>query len=416
MARRAKPFTALPSEMPGSRTDIFVSSELLIPLTCGFLRPRILLPAAAEHWSSSRLAAVLSHELAHIRRRDIAAQMAAHFIAALWWFQPLVWFLRRTLREESELACDAEAIRCGLRPSGYATELLALAKTIGGNCRFSTSAIHMVRSGHLEKRLRAILNPPAPLLRPQRTYALVFALGAIAIASSALTIGPTNTFNPQGNSTMKRTILSALLTSVSLSAATVSGTISDQTGAPIPDVNVLVYNPDTGAKQETVTAPDGKFSIAGDAAGQYILRMEKPGFTSLFREFDLKADSTVAREFTMTNEGGQPVADKLISTNEEPTKPIRIGGAVAQSNVITKVQPVYPAAAKEARAQGVVQIQATISKDGVPIELRVLSSPNDDLSQSALEAVRQWRYRPTLLNGAPVEIVTTVIVNYTLSQ
>jgi TonB family protein len=63
-----------------------------------------------------------------------------------------------------------------------------------------------------------------------------------------------------------------------------------------------------------------------------------------------------------------------------------------------------------------VELEATISKDGVPVELRVLRSPSDDLSESSLEAVRQWRYRPTLLNGQPVEIVTDVIVNYTLSQ
>lgn len=415
MALRATPFATSPFQMPARRTDILVSSELLMPLTCGFLRPRILLPASAEHWSSSRLAAVLSHELAHVRRRDIAAQMAAHFIAALWWFQPLVWILRRTLREESELACDAEAIQSGLRPSGYAAELLAVAKTIGGNHRFSTSAIHMVRSGPLEKRLRAILNPPAAVLRPQRTYALFLALGSIAIACSALNLSPTNTFNPQGTSTMKRTILSALVASASLSAATFSGVISDPSGAPIPDVKVLVYNPDTSTMQETATNSDGKFSFAGVAAGQYILRMEKPGFASILREFDLKGTSDIDREFSM-GAGGQLAADKLISTNEEQVKPVRIGGAVAESNAITKVQPVYPAAAKEAHTQGVVEIQATISKDGVPIELRVLSSPSDDLSQSALEAVRQWRYRPTLLNGAPVEIVTTVIVNYTLSQ
>jgi TonB family protein len=56
-----------------------------------------------------------------------------------------------------------------------------------------------------------------------------------------------------------------------------------------------------------------------------------------------------------------------------------------------------------------------VSKDGVPQEIRVISSPSDDLTQSALEAVRQWRYRPLLLNGAPVEVVTDVIVSYTLA-
>ena len=215
---------------------------------------------------------------------------------------------------------------------------------------------------------------------------------------------------------MKRTFLSALLTSASLSAATVSGSVADSSGTPLTDVKVVVYNPDTGAKQETTTDSNGKFSFSGDSAGQYILRIEKNGFTSILREFDLKADSEMSREFTMSPEGAAPIPDKVINTSGQQAKPFRIGGMVASSNLISKVQPVYPAAAKTAGIQGTVEIENTISKDGVPVELRVLSSPSDDLSQSALEAVRQWRYRPTLLNGAPVEIQASVIVNYTLSR
>lgn len=214
---------------------------------------------------------------------------------------------------------------------------------------------------------------------------------------------------------MKRTILAALLSSAALSAATISGTVSDPSGAPLPDVHVQVSNPDTGTKQEVETRADGKFNFDGDAAGQYILRLEKPGFVSIFREFDLKGDSKIDRDFTMANEGGQQVADKVNAPEDQP-KLIRIGGRVAESNLTTKVQPIYPAAAKEAHVQGTVEIEATISKDGVPVELRVVSSPSDDLSQSAIEAVRQWRYRPTLLNGNPIEIVTDIIVNYTLSH
>jgi periplasmic protein TonB len=95
---------------------------------------------------------------------------------------------------------------------------------------------------------------------------------------------------------------------------------------------------------------------------------------------------------------------------------LRVGGTLAESNLIKKVQPVYPASAKAAGIQGTVDLEVAISKGGVPEDIRVVSSPSDDLMQSALEAVRQWRYRPTLLNGAPVEIVTDVIVNYTLSR
>lgn len=414
-ARHATPLTSGAFTMPAIKTQILVSRTLPIPLTCGFIRPRILLPIGAEHWSSSRLEAVLSHELAHVRRRDVAVQITTHIIAALWWFQPLAWILRRKLRDESELACDAEALRSGLRPSAYAAELLAIAKSMHRRYTFSSLSISMVHSCDLETRLRAILNTRPTLLRPRKLYALAFALATAAITSAALTLTPAQISDQPGGSTMKRTILSALLTSASLSAATFSGTISDLTGAPIANAHVFVYAPDTGTKQEATTGSDGKFSFSGSAAGQNILRVEKPGFVSLFREFDVTADSTLNRDFTMTEEGGQPVADKVSRTTGETSHALRIGGGVAQSNLISKVQPVYPAAAKAAGTQGTVEIESTISKDGVPVELRVLSSPSDDLSQSALEAVRQWRYRPTLLNGSPIEIVTQVVVNYTLA-
>jgi protein TonB len=89
---------------------------------------------------------------------------------------------------------------------------------------------------------------------------------------------------------------------------------------------------------------------------------------------------------------------------------------VEQANLVQKVQPLYPSAAKAAGIQGTVLFEMVISKEGVPVDIRVLESPNDDLTQSALDAVRQWRYKPTLLNGNPVEIVTDVVVNYTLSK
>jgi outer membrane biosynthesis protein TonB len=57
-----------------------------------------------------------------------------------------------------------------------------------------------------------------------------------------------------------------------------------------------------------------------------------------------------------------------------------------------------------------------LSKYGEPLNIRLLSSPDDDLTKSALEAVQQWRYEPTLLDGNPVEIVTDVIVNYSLAR
>jgi protein TonB len=99
----------------------------------------------------------------------------------------------------------------------------------------------------------------------------------------------------------------------------------------------------------------------------------------------------------------------------EAPKRIRVGGQVQAAQLVNKVQPLYPALAKQARIQGTVRLQAVIAKNGSVEELQVLSG-HPLLVQAALDAVKQWRYRPTLLNGEPVEVVTTIDVVFTLSS
>jgi protein TonB len=94
---------------------------------------------------------------------------------------------------------------------------------------------------------------------------------------------------------------------------------------------------------------------------------------------------------------------------------VQIGGRVAEANLIRKVQPVYPPLAKSARVQGTVEFTATISKEG-NIENLTLVRGHPLLVNAAREAVQQWKYKPTLLNGQPVEVITDIIVNFTLSQ
>ena len=98
-----------------------------------------------------------------------------------------------------------------------------------------------------------------------------------------------------------------------------------------------------------------------------------------------------------------------------PPGAAHIGGNVMAVNLINPVKPIYPPLAKMARQQGTVKFQATIGKDGRMEDLMLISGP-PLLVQSAMEAVRQWVYKPTLLNGAPVEVVTTIDVNFSLSD
>jgi protein TonB len=94
---------------------------------------------------------------------------------------------------------------------------------------------------------------------------------------------------------------------------------------------------------------------------------------------------------------------------------IRQGGNVQQAKLINQVRPVYPPLARQARISGTVRLQAIIAKDGTIMQLEMLSG-HPLLVQAALDAVRQWRYQPTLLNGEPVEVVTTVDVVFTLGS
>src|SRR6185437_3727835 len=102
-----------------------------------------------------------------------------------------------------------------------------------------------------------------------------------------------------------------------------------------------------------------------------------------------------------------------------PPKPtasrIRQGGSVQAAMLVNRVQPVYPPLARQTRISGTVRLHAIIGKDGSVQQLEVLTG-HPLLVQAALDAVRQWRYRPTLLNGEPVEVDTTIDVIFSLNQ
>jgi protein TonB len=113
--------------------------------------------------------------------------------------------------------------------------------------------------------------------------------------------------------------------------------------------------------------------------------------------------------------GGVPGAPPPPPPKPKALGPQRIGGNVMAANLIRKVEPVYPPLAKSARVQGTVEFTAVISKDG-NIENLQLVRGHPLLVNAAKEAVLQWKYKPTQLNGQAVQVITDIIVNFTLSQ
>ncbi len=392
---------------------LLVASSPVMPQTFGLRRACLLLPAECLQWPEAKRRAVLLHELAHVQRHDVQWQLLAHVVTALWWFQPLCWLSRRTLRREAEEACDAAVLACGVRASDYAAELLGIASSFRQS-RWQTVAIAMRGRGSLERRLRTILLAPDQPVLPQRRALAMSVLFLFAISASALTIGPGNSNQTKGVLSMKRTIFSGLLTSAGLSAAMITGSLNDGKGGAVTDAKASLYSPDTALRQQAQIGPTGKFAFENLPAGAYILRVDKPGFAPVLEEFNVAQDAKIERGLTLPRNADN-MQSRVLTVSSTPHA-IKLDPNDAEAKLVHQVQPAYPASAKANRVQGKVILQLLISPTGVPTQIHVISSPDNDLAESALEAVGQWRYSSTLLNGQPIEVSTEVVVSYTLSQ
>lgn len=206
-----------------------------------------------------------------------------------------------------------------------------------------------------------------------------------------------------------------------------TGTILDISDAAVPNATVIVTNHKGNTIDMTTSNAEGKFVFKALPAGEYEIKVLKPGF-AVYRapQFMLEPGHEVAltakleigvlAETVDVQAEGSAKATPFTETSERP-KPIRIriGGNLQVAKVLTKVQPIYPESAKAAGAQGSVLLHAIVSKDGRPLQLQVLNGEIDpELARAAVEAVSQWRYQPTLLNGDAVEVDTTITVNFTL--
>jgi beta-lactamase regulating signal transducer with metallopeptidase domain/HEAT repeat protein len=165
-----------------------LSSPLIeMPFACGVLTPTIVLPASAEQWNDSRRRAVLFHELAHVKRRDLVGHTLGRIACALYWFHPLVWTAARRLRAESERACDDLVLSCGARASDYADHLLDIVISVRHQGAPAT-AMPMARRRELEGRVLAILDPAVARIGPGRiqTATLLVGFGALSLSVAAM--------------------------------------------------------------------------------------------------------------------------------------------------------------------------------------------------------------------------------------
>lgn len=159
---------------------ILYSERAATPMTWGFLRPVVILPAYARQWSAEERDLVLRHENAHIVRHDWLWQILASVTTAVFWFHPLMWLANLQLRREAESAVDDCLLANGTVPSDYADRLLDVARHLH---RFTSPAavIPMIRKPELEARVRSILDPSRPRTSAGIALRCVIAFAAIAL-------------------------------------------------------------------------------------------------------------------------------------------------------------------------------------------------------------------------------------------
>lgn len=408
LGQRATPVTAGPwsdawtriaADRPTLSRVRLLQGDVGTPVvTWGWWHPRILLPADSAAWSADRIRVVLAHECAHIERADWLLQTGAECLKAIWWFNPLAWIAASQLRIESEHACDDLVVVRGVPPTDYADHLVALARL---QPRWPVAATAMAHPSTLERRIRAMLDtkqPHGPMSRAARLAVTVSGLGLTVLVASL---------------------------SAQTSFATLNGTVHDPLGGTIPKVTLKLTRAEGGAKYEVTSADGGAFEFVGLPAGNYALEASVPGFRTFALPLQLAAGSTSSRNVTL--EIGQlqetitvrdvaPAASSVGNVRSSQPKPQPActtapnSGGLRPPTKTRDVRPDYPGAHHASGTEAVVTLRAVINTDGTVGTVDTVESPAIEFAEAAKDAVRQWRFTPTLLNCIPVEVQMNVAV------
>jgi TonB family protein len=375
------------------------SGETDVPLTGGVFAAFVVLPETAEDWDAERRSIVLLHELTHARRSDPLLWLMAQVAVAFYWFHPLAWLAAARFRREQERSCDDAVVRAGAEQAAYAEHLVDLARS-ATNARAYAAALGMAaasdQTSDLEQRVRALLDARRKRNGMSRRACWT------AVAAVLAAVIP----------------LAALHGQESTPAASLVGTVYDASGAVAPGVLILLKN-NSSHEEAARTNAAGEYKFSGLPAGSYALEIGAPGFAEFRKAIVLPAAAQ-----TNITLGIGTVTEQVEVVGKAPRPPvataprrIRVGGNLQATRLIKMTKPVYPAGAEAAGIEGTVMLRAVISTSGDLLGTAVMNEWIDgELAGAAMDAVKQWHYQPTLLNGVPVEVVTTIAVTFRLER
>jgi TonB family protein len=379
-------------------------------LVWGWRRPTMIVPTRAASWPADRIATVVHHELAHIRRADWLTQLLSEVIRAVYWFNPLVWVACARLRAECEVASDDAVLARGTEGATYASHIVEVARDL--NTRNWLPAPAIVRASTLERRIRAMLDSSRDR-RPASTSARS-AAGALLIATTVVVAGlAAQTFS------------------------SVTGTIVDPSQGVLPGVTLALTNEQTQAKYEIKTDRTGRYEFVGLPAGNYVLTAALPGFARFTARVTVSGQplqqdvvlsiGTVQETITVTDGPTAPPSPpnperarqleelKLKRAAAKCAEPppgggVRMGGNIRVPIKYRDFKPRYPEALHG--TSGLVVLSTRIGLTGSVENIEVVSSTHPAFTDAAVDAVRLWEFDATLLNCERVETEMQVTVNF----
>jgi beta-lactamase regulating signal transducer with metallopeptidase domain len=242
------------------RACVLETPEVQTPVCVGFFRSTILLPPAWRAWPADQLRAVLTHELAHVARRDVLWQAVARVACALYWPHPLVWYAARKMRIEREFACDDSVVRAGASPTRYSRWLLDLA------CDLKSARLGLAMAGPhgLKARVQAALDPArsrAPISRGFSLLSVALAAAILFLTAAlsplrAVQATPGNSVNPpssQPSATQPSDTEEPMIRFL-------AGRVVDPAGKPVPAARVmLLFAVPNFTLHNATTDADGRF-------------------------------------------------------------------------------------------------------------------------------------------------------------
>ena len=368
--------------------------------------------------------------------------MLAQVALAVNWFNPLAWLAIRQFRKEQERSCDDAVVAAGTANTVYAAHLVDLARSIA----IPEPALGMAERFDLEGRVHALLDPTRNRSAAGRvlctalltaTLAVILPLAAVRAQSGAKPKGlssPAVVESPVADSKEETAVSEPARRSPArphpvptstpepqaAPLSSLNGTVYDPSGAVIPNARIMLR----GAQPITViTRQDGSYGLTGIAAGEYLIRATAPGFATYEKTLSFEAGASAQMDLHLAI--GE-VEETLFITSKRPegaqassgvARPIKVGGEVQQLRLIKKVTPMYPPDARAEGVEGTILLRAIVSKAGSLLSIVPASSGADPrLVNAAKDAVSQWLYEPTHLNGEPVEVITTITVSFRLND